>query len=348
MAKHEDKIPGGLADKKQPKDFDKKKLAEGSKVELEHAKDKSIAIEIAMDHLSEDKDYYKKLKEVEKQDLIEVTPDGKQEPVPGVEPLKKDPKARWKKLKKALNNLDSIMNLKEEAGFNEAEEKMQEQQTQPEEVQQQPEDQQEPVEQTAEDQVADMSQEEQPQEEQMDDTASQEGENPASDEEIAQAMKEEGYSDAEIAHVVHGHHFQEIDETAQAKADATRAMSDIEVDNAKLHGAHELEHKKRMSDLEFEQARANAPDPQLEKEHKKRMLDLEFQRAKAEADSINPELDKEHRKRMLDLEFEITRQQKAIELEYKRKEMELKLKHAEEAAKKKMDAVGKKSEKSDD
>lgn len=60
-----DKIPGGLADKKKPEDFDPEALAEGIKVEMEHTSDRSIAQEIAMDHLTEDKDYYKKLKVIE-------------------------------------------------------------------------------------------------------------------------------------------------------------------------------------------------------------------------------------------------------------------------------------------
>ena len=62
----EDKIAGGLADKKTPKDFDQKKLAEGLKVEMEHTSDKAVAKEIAMDHLTEDSEYYKKLKTIEK------------------------------------------------------------------------------------------------------------------------------------------------------------------------------------------------------------------------------------------------------------------------------------------
>lgn len=62
----QDKIPGGLADKKKPKDFDKEKLDEGIKVEMEHTSDKSVAKEIAMDHLTEDPKYYKKLKTIEK------------------------------------------------------------------------------------------------------------------------------------------------------------------------------------------------------------------------------------------------------------------------------------------
>lgn len=52
-------IKGGKADKKKPSDFDSKQLAVGTKIEMEHTKDKAKAKEIAMDHLSEDKDYYK-------------------------------------------------------------------------------------------------------------------------------------------------------------------------------------------------------------------------------------------------------------------------------------------------
>jgi hypothetical protein len=47
---------------KTDKDFSKKALAEGIKVELEHTDDIEIAKTIAKDHLTEDKNYYKKLK----------------------------------------------------------------------------------------------------------------------------------------------------------------------------------------------------------------------------------------------------------------------------------------------
>ncbi len=61
-----DRIPGGLADKKDPKSFNPKSVKEGQKVEMEHTSDKEIAREIARDHLTEDKNYYKKLKTIEK------------------------------------------------------------------------------------------------------------------------------------------------------------------------------------------------------------------------------------------------------------------------------------------
>ena len=61
-----DKIPGGLADKKKPSDFDPKARAAGIEVEMEHTNSRAIATEIAMDHLTEDPRYYEKLKTIEK------------------------------------------------------------------------------------------------------------------------------------------------------------------------------------------------------------------------------------------------------------------------------------------
>lgn len=63
----EDKIPGGLADRKKPSEFDKKELKDGVKDEAsEHSKgNKDVAKEIAMDHLSKDPHYYSKMKKLE-------------------------------------------------------------------------------------------------------------------------------------------------------------------------------------------------------------------------------------------------------------------------------------------
>lgn len=65
-AKVSDKIKGGLADKKKPSDFDSEAIKAGVKVEMEHTNDPDLAREIAMDHLTEDPHYYKKLKTIEK------------------------------------------------------------------------------------------------------------------------------------------------------------------------------------------------------------------------------------------------------------------------------------------
>lgn len=65
FAEWEDEIDGGLADKKKPEDFDKEQLNAGIKIEMEHTNNKLLATEIAMDHLTEDPSYYKKLKTIE-------------------------------------------------------------------------------------------------------------------------------------------------------------------------------------------------------------------------------------------------------------------------------------------
>lgn len=61
-----DKLKGGLADKRKPEDFDQKELKIGIKIEMEHTHDAKIAKEIAMDHLSEIPDYYSRLVKMEK------------------------------------------------------------------------------------------------------------------------------------------------------------------------------------------------------------------------------------------------------------------------------------------
>jgi hypothetical protein len=54
----------GLSKGKTPKDFNKQQLERGTKVEMEHTNDKRVAKRIAMDHLTEDKNYYVKLKKI--------------------------------------------------------------------------------------------------------------------------------------------------------------------------------------------------------------------------------------------------------------------------------------------
>jgi hypothetical protein len=62
-----DILPGGIGDDAHSSDFDKQQLDVGMQVEMEHTDDPSIAREIAMDHLTEDSNYYVKLKKIEKQ-----------------------------------------------------------------------------------------------------------------------------------------------------------------------------------------------------------------------------------------------------------------------------------------
>jgi hypothetical protein len=69
----QDQLQGGLADEKTPQNFDPQALIKGLVVELEHVNKEAhellkqnpeaihTAIEIAMDHLTEDPEYYNKL-----------------------------------------------------------------------------------------------------------------------------------------------------------------------------------------------------------------------------------------------------------------------------------------------
>ena len=58
---YQERLPGGQASGLRPRDFDQGQLAIGTTIELEHTRDVRIAREIAMDHLAEDPDYYRKL-----------------------------------------------------------------------------------------------------------------------------------------------------------------------------------------------------------------------------------------------------------------------------------------------
>lgn len=64
MGQWTDRLPGGKADGRDPSSFDPKQLANGISVEVEHTNDVMLAMEIAMDHLAEDPDYYEKLKTI--------------------------------------------------------------------------------------------------------------------------------------------------------------------------------------------------------------------------------------------------------------------------------------------
>jgi uncharacterized protein DUF5661 len=56
----------GLSKGKRARDFDREALREGTGVELEHTKNRRLAERIAMDHLTEDARYYRKLRRVER------------------------------------------------------------------------------------------------------------------------------------------------------------------------------------------------------------------------------------------------------------------------------------------
>ena len=59
------KLEGGIGDETKPSDVKPDQLKQGRTVEKEHTEDKGEAEEIALDHLTEDPEYYSKLKEME-------------------------------------------------------------------------------------------------------------------------------------------------------------------------------------------------------------------------------------------------------------------------------------------
>lgn len=61
-----DALKGGKADKVPVTAFPQKKVEQGAKVEREHTDCPAVAREIARDHLTEDPNYYTKLKKMEK------------------------------------------------------------------------------------------------------------------------------------------------------------------------------------------------------------------------------------------------------------------------------------------
>lgn len=72
VAAWRDMLPGGLADKKKPADFEQAQLAKGTKAETEHVSNKATAKEISMDHLVEDPKYYDKLEKMESKHAAET------------------------------------------------------------------------------------------------------------------------------------------------------------------------------------------------------------------------------------------------------------------------------------
>ena len=57
-------IPNGKSKGRPPRDFDPAQLRRGTQVEMEHTSDPRIAQRIAMDHLTEDRNYYMKLAKI--------------------------------------------------------------------------------------------------------------------------------------------------------------------------------------------------------------------------------------------------------------------------------------------
>jgi hypothetical protein len=60
-----DRVPGGAGDHFAPTEFEPEQVERGVLVEMEHTNDPEIAMEIGLDHLVEDRDYYTKLETID-------------------------------------------------------------------------------------------------------------------------------------------------------------------------------------------------------------------------------------------------------------------------------------------
>lgn len=378
-----DELAGGLADDKTSKDFDKEQLAAGVKIEMEHTDNKKLAREIAMDHLTEDTDYYKKLKTIEKQEKLRIDkePDGKQEFDYGVEELDKEEQSaeeaaaqsanqdaqndleeKWKRLKKAMAE-DAFVSIEEELA---SEEEEQDQSLIPDESEPQGE-------QPSEDELAQLiegheehggNENEQPSDVPESGKSDQSDEQVMADVEAGEATPEEeqraeeilqemGYSEPEISHIIHGHHFPDFDELQVEKAETERGQREgdlgikqLEMEIKQMEAAlkdghgkklNELEagHKQRslnlehdhatkMKSLEYETAKrdSNAND---ETEHKQNMREAEHKKATPKDEYNNIE----HQKRMDDLDYLKAQKEMELDLEIKKRQGELKIKQME-------------------
>lgn len=175
-------------------------------------------------------------------------------------------------------------------------------------------------------------------------------------------LSQMGHSDAEIAHILHGHHLPDIDavneekaKTEQAKRQGELSLQDMEMqikqkDHALKSGHHEKlnnaelehkislmkleqEHKKRMLELEYEKERRKL-ESEDDVEHKKKLREIEQEKAKKDMPASKLD-DSEHQKRMLDLEYERAKKEMDLDLQIKQHQAALKAQQMELDAKSK-------------
>jgi hypothetical protein len=359
---------------------DKETISQNISTEMHAGKPQKQAIAIAYDKAGMSKQEKKRIdKEI----------DGKQELDYGKEELDKDEsragvsanqdaqqdyehalRRKWKDLKKAMANEAFMSIMKPE------EEEVEEQPEQEEQPEMSEDEMHDILSQLDESGSSDESDNEDSSDADMggddiesDDMVPEEGEEEGA-EDLEQLMSQLGYSETEIAHVIHGHHFPDVDELKSAKADTERAKKEGELSlqqlemelkqgDAALKSGHaerlnaldadhkaqmnalEVEHAKKMKELEYRKAEREA-EANDEVEHKKKLREIE--QKKHEKDIPGDRFDdSEHQKKMMQMqveekqiELDLKRQEAKLQLEFKKKEMELKLKHAEEIAKKKL------------
>ncbi len=306
----------------------------------------------ATDQAKELKEYKE---EAKKQERIEVSPDGKITRDVGAEPLDKQPQRsgvskslseRWDLIKAKVNADKAFMSMDDATAEDEDKD---EEQAPPEGGgdSQPPPEMMQQIEQAAQQQQS--GDQEQPQG--QPDQEQPQGQ--PSPEELAQMMKEEGYSDSEIAHILHGHvppiptaeDHEAVNERMDGEQDRMLQQREADLKHSHMQRLHDIEAKRKEAELA-------SVDPDMEKEHSRRLKDLEAKKKEAELASIDPELEKEHNRRLKDLEFEKAkrtleaedhegekdhkRKLRDMELSAKQSELEMKSAQEEKAHKRRM------------
>ena len=213
-------------------------------------------------------------------------PNGSVERGPGKEPLKKEPMKksltqRWELLKAKLNHETAIQSLSDDGEDDEAADpsagaadggdaEVPQQQAQPQDEQQGSGD---PEQDAGGDDNAEApveGGEEQPED------GEQEGGGEQDEAELVQHLKEQGYSDPEIAHIVHGHVPQQLTPEEMESQGHSQALEHKDMSHQQKLEAegkqHEIKgtHAERMADLEAEYAKK-------EKEIRLKYLEQELQ-----------------------------------------------------------------------
>lgn len=314
--------------------FNPKELEMGIQIELEHTNDKDIAKQIAKDHLNEFSDYYTRLKAMESKAEREE--------------VKKTLFERWADLKKALDN-NAIATVDDIIGDDESkDEEDQSSDDQSSDEQNPSKDESNPSD----------NEDDQGSEDQSEDNEMNPEDNvpiheliPDEDESNAKmidALREHGYTDSEIAHIVHGHTPPQNDPVDSAKVNAINGKSNSDSQSAQLENDIksrlmdiEHKHKQSLNDVELDDFKNQKEVTKMKNDHAKKMMELEYEHTKKKKelelqghdnpyDKESAKIELDHKKRMLDLEYEIEKQIKMLEIEQRKHEMEMKLRQAKD------------------
>jgi len=174
-------------------------------------------------------------------------------------------------------------------------------------------------------------------------------------------MRQEGYTDSEIAHVLHGHvppvptaeDHKASNERQDGEQDRVLKQREMDMKHDHMSKLHEIEqkkkmaelasvdpeiekeHAKRLKDLEYEKAKKalEAEDHEGEKDHKRKLRELELSAKQSELNLKSDQAEKDHKRKMMQLEYEKAKLEMEMEIEFKKKELALKLKQKEEMIK---------------